>query len=154
MQYKRLRSLIILILLIIAPSYFAASTAAQGKLMILVSNIKTSEGTIKLALFNSKQSYTNSNAKPYRVASGTITSKGTSIITLNNLPYGEYAIKLFQDKDNVGHIETNWLGIPKEGYGFSDNAIAQHSIPDYDAVKFLFTATNNQQKITLQYYGQ
>lgn len=153
MKYKLSISCFILVLLIIAPSSLATPVSIKGKLIILVSNIKTQKGTIKLALFNSKETYTNSKAVPYQAASSTITSKGTSIIVLDNLPYGEYAIKLFQDKDNLGYLETNWLGIPKEGYGFSNNPTAQHGIPDYDAVKFSLTKKNTRQNITLQYYG-
>jgi uncharacterized protein (DUF2141 family) len=38
-----------------------------------------------------------------------------------NVPYGNYAIVAFQDENRDGEFNQNWLGMPKEGFGFSDN---------------------------------
>jgi uncharacterized protein (DUF2141 family) len=44
------------------------------------------------------------------------------IITFRDLKPGKYAVRYFHDEDLSGVMETNMLGIPKEGYGFSNNA--------------------------------
>ena len=38
-----------------------------------------------------------------------------------NLLYGDYAIVAFHDENHDGDFNQNWLGLPKEGFGFSDN---------------------------------
>ena len=133
----------------------ANATNTSGILLITVTNIKTPTGVIRLALYNSADSYNTSNSSgsnAYQTAVGVIIIGGESIINLHNIPYGEYAIKLYQDVNNSGKFQTGWFGIPKEGYGFSKNPSANDGAPKYDLVKFIFDAKHTTQNITLQYY--
>jgi uncharacterized protein (DUF2141 family) len=52
------------------------------------------------------------------------------------LPEGRYAIKLFLDLNGNGEVDTNFLGIPKEPYGFSNNAKGTLGPPSFDAAAF------------------
>ncbi|MGB0176129.1 MAG: DUF2141 domain-containing protein [Owenweeksia sp.] len=38
------------------------------------------------------------------------------------LPNGRYAVSAFHDANNNKKLDTNWVGIPTEKYGFSNNA--------------------------------
>ena len=49
---------------------------------------------------------------------------------------GTYAVKLFHDANDNGRLDTNWIGIPKERFGFSNNAMGRFGPPDFDAVRF------------------
>jgi uncharacterized protein (DUF2141 family) len=44
------------------------------------------------------------------------------IVKIVNLPPGKYAIRYFHDENINGNLDTNKMGIPTEGYGFSNNA--------------------------------
>jgi len=44
------------------------------------------------------------------------------IVKIVNLPPGKYALRYFHDKNMNGNLDTNKMGIPTEGYGFSNNA--------------------------------
>ena len=44
------------------------------------------------------------------------------IVKIVNLPPGKYAIRYFHDENINGKLDTNKMGIPTEGYGFSNNA--------------------------------
>ena len=44
------------------------------------------------------------------------------IVKIVNLPPGKYAIRYFHDENMNGNLDTNKMGIPTEGYGFSNNA--------------------------------
>jgi uncharacterized protein (DUF2141 family) len=52
------------------------------------------------------------------------------------LPEGVYAIKLFLDLNGNGEMDTNFLGIPKEPFGFSNNAKGKLGPPSFDAAAF------------------
>ena len=54
----------------------------------------------------------------------------------NVLPYGEYAVTLFVDLDGNKKLNKNFLGVPKEQYGFSNNVIGRMSPPTFDQAKF------------------
>lgn len=55
------------------------------------------------------------------------------------LPYGEYAITLFIDFNGNKKFDKNFLGIPKEQYGFSNNVMGRMAPPTFDQAKFVVT---------------
>ena len=131
------------------------ATTDTGTLTITVTHIAQPKGVIRLALYNSADSYSKagkSGSTAYKTATGEIAKGGISTIIFNKLPYGDYAIKLFQDEDNSGKFKTGMFGIPKEGFGFSQNPAVKNGAPAYDKVVFTFNAQNTDQTITLQYY--
>ena len=60
------------------------------------------------------------------------------VIIIKDLSPGEYAFKYFHDENNDEKINTNFLGIPKEGYGFSNNAKGTFGPPSFDKMLFRF----------------
>ena len=60
------------------------------------------------------------------------------------LPFGEYAITLFVDFNGNKKIDKNFLGIPKEPYGFSNNVIGNMSAPTFDQAKFVISGPTSQ----------
>ena len=58
------------------------------------------------------------------------------------IPKGIYAVAVMHDENNNGKMDTNFLGIPKEGYCVSKNATGFMSAPSFSDAKFeLNTAT-------------
>jgi uncharacterized protein (DUF2141 family) len=47
---------------------------------------------------------------------------GTTLVTVNDVPPGQYAVQAFHDVTDQGVVHQNLLGIPKESVGFSNNA--------------------------------
>ena len=60
------------------------------------------------------------------------------------IPHGEYAISLFIDSNGNKKIDKNFLGIPKEQYGFSNNVMGRMSAPTFDQAKFLVAGPTTQ----------
>ena len=60
------------------------------------------------------------------------------------IPHGEYAISLFVDSNGNKKIDKNFLGIPKEQYGFSNNVMGRMSAPTFDQAKFLVAGPTTQ----------
>ena len=59
-------------------------------------------------------------------------------------PHGEYAIAVFVDLNGNGKMDKNFLGIPKEQYGFSNNVMGRMSAPSFDQAKFMVTGPTIQ----------
>lgn len=57
-------------------------------------------------------------------------------IELNSVTPGTYALKVFQDLNGNGKLDTGWMGIPKEPYGFSNNAMGRFGPPALDDLWF------------------
>ena len=90
-------------------------------LTITVDNFDTAGGTLYLSVFNSQESYDTSDSSLATLAAQGKVTDSTYAITLHNLASGVYAVRLFHDENDNGKLDSNMLGIPREGYGFSNN---------------------------------
>ena len=63
-------------------------------------------------------------------------SNNKSVIAIKDLKPGKYAFKFFHDENNDEKLNTNFMGIPKEGYGFSNNAKGKFGPPSFDKMIF------------------
>ena len=59
------------------------------------------------------------------------------IIVIKNLEPGKYAFKYFHDENKNETLDLNWIGIPKEGYGFSNNASGIFGPPSFKKMIFV-----------------
>lgn len=112
----------------------SASCSAQHDLQITINGIKKIEGTIYLGLFNNEADY----KKTDQVCRNLIVpvTKNTEQCAFEDLPAGIYAIAFFQDENANEQIDFNFLGIPKEHFGFSNDPKIRFSMPDYEEVNF------------------
>ena len=68
-----------------------------------------------------------------------------------DIPPGTYALAIVHDENMNGKLDTNLLGIPKEGYGFSNDAKALLGAPSFSAASFPFDGQNLELTISLNY---
>ncbi len=103
-------------------------------LQLQVSNIRSAKGQMMVAVYDSKATFLGD-----QVVKGIITPvtrAGQMTIRIGDLPFGTYAISIFHDVNGNGKLDTNFLGIPKEPYGFSNNAKGHFGPPHYDKARF------------------
>ena len=77
------------------------------------------------------------------------TGADTLTAQITDLEYGRYAIALFQDMDNDGKIEKNFIGIPKDPYAFSNNARPTFKAPSFDDCCFDYNEQENSIEISM-----
>jgi uncharacterized protein (DUF2141 family) len=93
--------------------------------------------------------YPDNNATPITSADVPAVA-GETIVTLQDIPVGTYALEVYQDINSNGKMDSNFLGLPKEPYGFSRDARPLLSKPAFRRVKFEVTAGQNSQLVHLQ----
>lgn len=103
------------------------------ELTLNIDGITKPTGAIMIAVANSDQSFTGkaANFKEFKIP----VTQASMKINLGDIPAGDYAVKLFQDENGNGQIDSNMLGIPSEGYGFSNNSGAMGQ-PEFNDAKF------------------
>jgi uncharacterized protein (DUF2141 family) len=69
------------------------------------------------------------------------------IVKIENLTPGKYAIRYFHDENMNGILESNKMGIPTEGYGFSNNAYGLFGSKPFKEWLFDF---NENKKLSLK----
>jgi uncharacterized protein (DUF2141 family) len=105
-------------------------------------------GTLRLGLYD-RISYPDDNSKPVAAADVKAVA-GETVITLHDVAPGVYAIETYQDLNDNDKMDTTWLGLPLEPYGFSRDAHPILSKPPFSQVKFAVAAGEQIQTLHLQ----
>ena len=104
-------------------------------LTVEVSNIENSRGQILIGLYNQADGFTKIDRVYTKGVLTTLDSSRVSY-TFTDIPDGEYAISVFHDENSNSELDTNFIGIPKEGYGFSNNVRPMLRAATFDEAKF------------------
>jgi uncharacterized protein (DUF2141 family) len=128
-------SLITLFLIFISFCTFSQTEKATVIIAVKVVDLRSNDGKVGLTLFNAEEGFpsTPENAIQKRYVD---ISNNTAEATFENVPEGKYAIAAYHDEDEDGEIETNWIGIPKEGTGSSNNPKSRMGPPRYEDCEF------------------
>jgi uncharacterized protein (DUF2141 family) len=110
----------------------------QGTLTLIIEALKNDEGSVRVALSNSEENYYD-YPNPTIGMSAPIHGR-IARLEFRNLPFGVYAIKAFHDENGDGELDTNFLGIPVEDYGFSNNASGLLGPPSWEHASFRFAS--------------
>jgi uncharacterized protein (DUF2141 family) len=114
----------------------ADSLMARGKLTVIIKGFESDEGNCRFALDNSKEIYESTDS--VWIGKDLPIKNKEVIVTIDSLQYGEYAVRVYQDKNKNAELDTDILGIPTENYGFSNNASGWFGPPSWDKAKFIF----------------
>lgn len=118
--------------------FISTSSNLTGQLVVSVSNIKSVEGELYIALYGDSISFMNTN-KAVQKISIPVTSDILSF-SFNDVAPGTYAISLFQDMNGNAILDTNDNGMPAESYGFSNNAKGKFGPPTFAKASFSISA--------------
>ena len=129
----------------------SSSTNTLSKLVVNLSGMKNSNGKVNFALYNSSSAFNDPNQAYREIFVGAIIDNMT--LTLDSLPAGEYAFGIFHDENENNEIDKNWMGIPSEGFAFSNNAMGSFGPPSYSQAKFTVPEKSIvTQDINLRFY--
>ena len=81
-----------------------------------ITGINVNSGKIYVKIYSNEKDY----KKDIPYTSFVLESVSKNITRLFDIPEGEYLIALFQDTNNNGVLDTNFLGFPKEPVGLSN----------------------------------
>lgn len=120
----------------------------RGSLVVKFEGMSSNKGNVVVALCNSDANYKN-HKSPF-IGKQIPINNNTAIIEFEDLPFGEYAIKAFHDEDANDDLNTNFLGIPVEDYGFSNNARGMFGPPSWESAKFELTDESKKIEIIIK----
>lgn len=123
----------------------ASQFACAADLLIEVTDVKSAEGKVMVALFDA-QGFLK---RPVKAASAPAV-QGTNKVVLTDVPEGEYAFAVYHDANDNGKMDKNMIGIPTEDYGFSNNALGKMGPPSFDSARFALTAAGATARVSLK----
>ncbi len=134
---------IIFKLMIMVISFTSFKSFGQDSLNIKVSNIKKNNGKIIVEIYNSRTSWLKA---PYRKM---VLAANENVQTASfQVPYGRYAVTVYQDVNVNGETDMNFIGIPKEPVGFGNN-YKPFGEPKFESASVEFKETSKLQEIKL-----
>ena len=110
--------------------------AGAADLTVKVEDVRDAKGSVLIALYDGEASF----GKPALAKSRDRAQarKGEVTFIFHDLPAGTYAASSFQDEDDSGKLKTNSLGVPTEGFGFSNDAQLDGGPPRFAQASFIF----------------
>ena len=117
-----------------------ASASSGGRIEAAVSGVSNAPGMMGCALFSSAAGFPLESDRPSVKIMRVAPAGGAAMCVFENVPPGVYAMAVVHDTNGNGRADTNFLGMPTEGVGVSNNVMPRMSTPTFDANKFSVAA--------------
>jgi uncharacterized protein (DUF2141 family) len=139
----------------------AIAPAQAGDLKVTIVGVRSEADALMIGLYDSAERFKNAIANTAHV--GLLKDKrrligvtmrartGFQSIGFMQPPPGRYAVVVFHDENDNGLLDDDALGMPTEGYGFSNNATGFFSAPSFDAAAVTVGSADKSISISLTY---
>ncbi len=129
-----------------------AQSSPKGTLEIKFTDLRSDLGLVAIGINTSPEGWPREpqielNWKKVNVVDGTLSVK------VPELPFGTMAISVLDDENSNLEMDMR-LGIPREGFGFSNDAPVGLSPPKFEDSSFRFTSSGQKITIRLRYMGK
>jgi uncharacterized protein (DUF2141 family) len=128
----------------------AFAALRRADLTVELTGLRSNVGVINIAVFANADGFPNDVSKAVRSGCFSITERPL-ILTFEDLPFGQYAATVHHDENMDGELNTNLLGIPTEGIGFSGNPTIWRGVPAFAKTQFDFSADLGRVAIRMKY---
>lgn len=134
---RRAAALLGLLLLLAAPAYGQTG----GTLVVRLTGMKPPDaGKAILSLYDARGAdcFPDCPEKALRNETAPVAG-GEAEFRLSGLGPGAYAVAAIHDANGNGKFDTNWMGVPTEGYGASNNPRNRFGPPEFREARFNFS---------------
>lgn len=129
----------------------AAPAAASGAaLTVQVRGLRNERGRVAVALFASSASFPDQK----KALAGQVVriDGGSATLTFRGLAPGVYAAAVLHDENDNSKMDFNFLGMPLEGYGFSNDASAPFGPPSFAEAAFRLMPRPSRISVKIRYF--
>ena len=123
----------------------------SGTITVVIEDVLDGRGQVRVALEKNAKDFDSGSFDTPKYLSRVEDAKGDSVsVTFPAVPYGTYAIKVFQDLNGDGKLKTGFMGAPEEPWGFSNDATGFMGPADFSDAKFELDAPELELTIHLK----
>ena len=140
----------VFLLALIAIFQSSAPPAGDALIHVDIDGLRSEKGKVLCAIFASADGFPKDASKAPGVARSSI-SGSHAACEFSGLRPGKYAVSMFHDENSNGKLDTNFIGIPREGVGASNNPKARLGPPKFQDASFAFPGGKMDLKVTIQY---
>jgi uncharacterized protein (DUF2141 family) len=119
----------------------------QSSLVVNIIDIKNTNGDILIGLYDSTSNF------PRKVSTGKVVKvmDKEMQVTFSDLKPGNYAVSVLHDENQNKDLDLNIIGMPKEGYGFSNNVKGVIGPPSFRKARFYVPIGDSAITIEMKY---
>lgn len=133
-----------------APAEPAADAAAEkAVLKVRVTGLRNQRGTLRLGIFDSSKGFPRERGGALQWQNLPASTDGPTFAV--ELPPGRYAVVVLHDENSNKKLDANWLGIPKEGHGVTNNPKPLRRAATFKEAAFDLPAEGAEVKVSIQY---
>lgn len=111
-----------------------AARADGGTVTIEIEGLRSDRGAVRGALFASRDGWTEEG---HQIATCTARARSSVVrCVIEDVAPGDYAFAFLHDEDDDGQLDRDWIGIPQEGFGFSNDARPGLGAPSFESARF------------------
>ena len=128
-----------------------ANSSTNSLIKVEIEGLQEAKGQICYSLFNRDKGFSDNKDNILRAECLTIKEQ-LPVLTIDNLHRGTYALALFHDLNQDEELNRNFLGIPQEGFGFSQNPEITTSPPSFKESAISIVETETTLQVQLRYF--
>lgn len=143
---KVLRILLVIGIILSFSSFVPQNT---GTITVNIKGLRNNKGQFMISLSRGSEGWPNENY--YKQLFIEEFTSPDFTLEFSNIPYGNYAIGVLHDEDKNSKMTSNFIGMPKEGFGFSRDYQVSLRAPKYEESNFDFNQRNLSLEVNMQY---
>ncbi len=126
-------------------TYTSITTQTSGELVLRFEDLRATAGTIEIAIFNSEEDFLQEGQAMKVVRIPVHDDQVTA--TINDLPYGTYAVTSYHDINDNNEFDRNFLGVPKEPVAVSRMYTKKWRKPRFGEAHFSIAAPEHEERM-------
>jgi uncharacterized protein (DUF2141 family) len=126
------------------------ASGAGGNLDVKFVGLKNAQGKICMNLFSGPSGFPKGDGSNL-VGNRCTSAANGATVRFTNLKPGKYAVSALHDMNSDGKMNQNFLGIPKEGFGFSNNPAVRMKAPSFGETQFPVSGAKTVVQIQMRY---
>ena len=121
----------------------------SSSLAVNIADAKHDDGLAGVALWNGPEGFPEKIEHAIRITYVPVVA-GVASASFEDLAPGRYAVTVYNDRNGNEAFDKNWLGIPRESWGVSNNARPRLRAPGYGEAVFEIDAGEHRLEIELR----
>lgn len=126
------------------------SSVPQNVIHVGIDGFRTDKGQVICSLYSSAEGFPKSDRKAIAYSKSVIVKRHADC-EFPGIQPGTYAVAVFHDENSNGKLDTNFLGIPREGVGASNNARGHFGPPKFHDASVAYSGGQMDLRIVITY---